>query len=305
MAARRSVASRSSSPWRNTASRWRSMAHRRTAMTPKPSCRFCVNSVMAASRARRSATPAIGANDWREPVRQSASRSRPSHAAATDSSFPLASAGWLNARLPGSAATGGWTRSSSVRRSTSLLSLQSHSSRSSLAASSASSSRNAAPDVYKQTLTRGYTFAAVLADETAFWRDESSANPDVEIFRALRPGLATIPGAILLNASSPYRKTGVLYNAFARHFGKDDARVLVWRGTTLEMNAALDPAVVAEAYEDDAVSAAAEFGAEFRGDINDFVSREVVDACTVRGRVEMLYATGLNYVAFCDPSGGS
>jgi hypothetical protein len=42
-----------------------------------------------------------------------------------------------------------------------------------------------------------------LADETAFWRDESSANPDVEIFRALRPGLATIPGAILLNASSP------------------------------------------------------------------------------------------------------
>jgi phage terminase large subunit-like protein len=35
--------------------------------------------------------------------------------------------------------------------------------------------------------TRGYSFAAVLADETAYWRDEASANPDVEIFRALRP----------------------------------------------------------------------------------------------------------------------
>ena len=141
-------------------------------------------------------------------------------------------------------------------------------------------------------VTRGYTFAAVLADETAFWRDETSANPDVEIFRALRPGLANIPGAMLLNASSPYRKAGVLHATFARHFGKDDARVLVWRGTTLEMNPGLDPEIVAAAYEDDPESAAAEYGAEFRGDIADFVSREVVDACTIRGRVELLPASG-------------
>ena len=43
--------------------------------------------------------------------------------------------------------------------------------------------------------TRGYSYAAVLCDEVAFWRsDETSLNPDVEILRALRPGLATIPG---------------------------------------------------------------------------------------------------------------
>ena len=54
--------------------------------------------------------------------------------------------------------------------------------------------------------TRGYSFAAILADEVAFWRsDESSANPDVEILRAWRPGLASIPGAMLLLASSPNR----------------------------------------------------------------------------------------------------
>ena len=52
--------------------------------------------------------------------------------------------------------------------------------------------------------TRGYSYAAVLADEVAFWRsDETSLNPDVEILRALRPGLASIPGAMLLMASSP------------------------------------------------------------------------------------------------------
>jgi hypothetical protein len=71
--------------------------------------------------------------------------------------------------------------------------------------------------------TRGYSFAAVLCDEIAFWRqDETSANPDVEILRALRPGMASIPGSVLLMASSPYAKRGELYGAYRRHFGKDD-----------------------------------------------------------------------------------
>jgi Trypsin-like peptidase domain len=61
--------------------------------------------------------------------------------------------------------------------------------------------------------TRGYSFAACLADEVAFWRsDESSANPDVEIMRALRPGMASIPGSILLLASSPYAKKVTAYD---------------------------------------------------------------------------------------------
>jgi hypothetical protein len=87
-------------------------------------------------------------------------------------------------------------------------------------------------------VTRGYTFAAVLADETAFWRDENSANPDIEIFRALRPGMASIPGAILMNASSPYRRAGVLWTTFQRYYGRDDARVLVWKASTLERRCA-------------------------------------------------------------------
>jgi hypothetical protein len=90
--------------------------------------------------------------------------------------------------------------------------------------------------------SRGYSFATVLCDEVAFWRlDESSANPDVEILRALRPGMASIPGSILLMASSPYAKRGELYNAFRRHFGKDNARVLVWKADTATMNAMLVP----------------------------------------------------------------
>ena len=58
--------------------------------------------------------------------------------------------------------------------------------------------------------SRGYTIAAALCDEIAFWMTDDSANPDYEILDALRPGMATIPGAMLLCASSPYARRGAL-----------------------------------------------------------------------------------------------
>lgn len=152
--------------------------------------------------------------------------------------------------------------------------------------------------------TRGYTYAAILADESAFWRsDDASANPDHEIMRALRPGLATIPGAMLLNASSPYRKRGVLWDVFKRHYGKDDAPVLVWKAATRDMNPSLPQRIVAEAYEADPEAASAEYGAEFRSDLSDFITREAVDACVIPGRLELPKSS--RHVAFVDPSGGS
>ena len=153
---------------------------------------------------------------------------------------------------------------------------------------------------------RGYTLAAILVDEVAFLRsDDTSANPDEEILAAVRPGLSSIPGSMLLIASSPYAKRGALYAAFRQHWAKDDARVLVWRGTSREMNPTLDPVVVKQAYEDDPARAAAEYGAEFRDDVAAFVAREVVDACTVPGRYELPPISTVRYVAFVDPSGGS
>jgi hypothetical protein len=154
-------------------------------------------------------------------------------------------------------------------------------------------------------VTRGYTYAAVLCDEVAFWRSDESANPDEEILAALRPGLSNIPGAMLLLASSPYAKRGALWKAFKTHFARDDSRVLVWRGTTAEMNPIIDPAIIAEAYEDDPASAAAEYGAEFRNDVGAFVPRAVVEACVVPGRYELPYASGNHYRAFLDAAGGS
>jgi hypothetical protein len=62
--------------------------------------------------------------------------------------------------------------------------------------------------------TRGYTIVAGLLDELAFWPvDESSSSPDVEVLNAIRPGMSTIPGAMLLCASSPYARRGALWDA--------------------------------------------------------------------------------------------
>lgn len=151
--------------------------------------------------------------------------------------------------------------------------------------------------------TRGLTFAAVLGDELAFWPSDDAADPDYAVLDAIRPGLATIPGAMLLCASSPYAKRGALWDAFKRYFGKD-GDVLVWRADTRTMNPTVPQGVIDRAIERDPASAAAEFGAEFRNDIAAFITREVVEAAVSPGVFERSRIAGVSYSAFVDPSGG-
>lgn len=151
---------------------------------------------------------------------------------------------------------------------------------------------------------RGRTVVAVLADELAFWHSDDSANPDVEVIAALRPSMATIPSSMMLLASSPYARRGVLYNQHKKYHGKDDPRVLSWQAATDVMNPSIDPEFIKAAYEEDPVSASAEYGAQFRSDIEAFVSREAVEACTSED-AERPYVPGVRYQAFVDPAGGS
>lgn len=152
---------------------------------------------------------------------------------------------------------------------------------------------------------RGYTIVAALCDELAFWPSDDSASPDYSILDALRPAMATIPGAMLLCSSTPYARRGALWDAYKRHYGKDDAPVLVWKAATRTMNPRVPQSVIDAAVERDAPAAAAEYGAEFRSDLEAYVSQEVIEACTIAGRHELPPAAGIHYHAFVDPSGGS
>jgi hypothetical protein len=150
---------------------------------------------------------------------------------------------------------------------------------------------------------RGYTICVALCDEIAFWRSEDSANPDVEVVEAIRPALATIPDAMLLCASSPYARRGILWQAHRRHYAKDGP-VLVWQAPTAVMNPTVPERVVEEALDRDASVAGSEWLAQFRADIESYITREVVEACVEPGCLERPPVAGLRYAGFVDPSGG-
>jgi hypothetical protein len=152
---------------------------------------------------------------------------------------------------------------------------------------------------------RGPTYIAVIADEAAFWYDETSANADVEILNAVRPGLATTGGPLII-ASSPYARRGALWDVFKRHFGADgDKLILVAQGASRDFNPSLPQSVVDRAMDRDAAHASAEYLAQFRTDIESFVNREAVDACVAFGVREREPVPRVSYSAFVDPSGGS
>ena len=152
---------------------------------------------------------------------------------------------------------------------------------------------------------RGRTVVAALADELAFWMGDDSANPDKEIIGALRPAMATVPGALMLKASSPYSRRGVLWDDHRKHFGNDDSATLVWQADTRTMNPSVPEAFIAAAVEDDPSAASAEYFAQFRSDVESYISREAVEACTSVGVFERGHISGQRYHAFVDPSGGS
>ena len=152
---------------------------------------------------------------------------------------------------------------------------------------------------------RGYTIVAAILDEIAFWRSEDAANPDAEIVTAIRPAMATVPGALLLGISSPYARRGVLWEMYQAYFGKEDEEILVCQADTRSMNPSVGEAFIARAYEEDEAAASAEYGAQFRSDIEGFLTREAVEAVVIPGRYELPPSFEFAYSAFVDPSGGS
>ena len=152
---------------------------------------------------------------------------------------------------------------------------------------------------------RGRTLLGAVFDESAFWRDQdTSANPDFEIYSATLPALATT-GGMLVGISSPYRRAGLLFRKHEAAFGKNDPNVLVIQAPTLRLNPTLDVSVIDRARQMDPEAARSEWDAQFRDDLSDFVSRTAVMQCVEIGVRERPYDYPHRYVGFVDPSGGS
>ena len=151
---------------------------------------------------------------------------------------------------------------------------------------------------------RGRSIACAIFDECAFWRSETTSNPDVEVYAAVIPSLATIDGSMLIGISTPYRRAGLLWQKHRDHFGQDDDDVLVVQGPSRLFNPTLDQRIVDEALARDPAVARAEWLAEWRDDIATFINRELIESAVDLGVTVRPLVAGISYRAFCDPSGG-
>lgn len=150
---------------------------------------------------------------------------------------------------------------------------------------------------------RGYTVVGAILEETAFWRVEG-ANPDREIYTALKPAMTTIPNSMLIGISTPYSRQGLLFEAYRDHYGRVESEVLVWKAPSLVMNPTLSESFISKEIAKDPSSAKAEWEAEFREDLEAFISLEAIERIIVPGRTELPPVEGFQYFAFVDPSGG-
>jgi hypothetical protein len=147
--------------------------------------------------------------------------------------------------------------------------------------------------------TRGRTLVACVFDECSFWRDDNSASPDREVYSAILPSLAT-------TISSAYRRAGLMYSKHRDYFGVSNDDVLVLCGTSLQFNPTLDATIIEAQRAADPFAARSEWDSEFRPDISEFLSDQLIEAAIDHGRpLELPPRKNFNYTAFTDASGGT
>jgi hypothetical protein len=112
------------------------------------------------------------------------------------------------------------------------------------------------------------------------------------------------PGSLKIIISSVHRRSGLLHDRYARHFGNDDDDILVVLGTARQFNPTLDAAEIERQLVLDPERAGAEYLSQWRDDLTSFIDRQLVEAAIDWDVVVRPPQRGTTYVAFADPSGG-
>jgi hypothetical protein len=151
---------------------------------------------------------------------------------------------------------------------------------------------------------RGRSVLIAVLDECAFFRDETSSTPDIELVAALKPGTLTLADrAMLIGISTPHKKSGILWSKYHDCFGKDDPDTLVVKATSMQLNPTLPVETIEAEIAANPDLNRAEYLCEWREDISSFVAHDIVDAAIMKGR-HVLSPFGEDYSAFIDVSGG-
>ena len=150
---------------------------------------------------------------------------------------------------------------------------------------------------------RGWSNPVALMDELGFWRLEGSTDSDVEIQASIRRGMINFDRTRLIKISTPYMKSGLLYDDFKNHFGQDSPDLLVWRASSTFMNPTLKPSRLEREKRLDPVRFSREYEAEFAEDLESFLPAAWIEQAIVRDRHELAPREGIEYSAGCDATG--
>jgi hypothetical protein len=158
---------------------------------------------------------------------------------------------------------------------------------------------------FPSTLTslRGWSIPVGVMDELAFFRLEGQAHSDAEIQASIRRGQISFPDPKLVKISTPYMKSGILFEDFQRNWGTDSKDLLIWKASSDLMNPTL-AGKLEKLRQLDPQRFAREYLAEFSDDLTSFLPWEQIDAAIVRGRHELPRVPDATYTAAVDPSGG-
>jgi len=150
--------------------------------------------------------------------------------------------------------------------------------------------------------SRGRSVAMLIMDEVAFLQDENSANPANEILTAVLPSL--LEGGKVIGLSSPFGKFGLLYELYKQHFGKSGSDVLIWQADAKTMRPNYSKERLDRMKKRDPVAFKSEYLAQFRDDLETYLSELDIEAVTAKGRLMIPPVSGNRYFCFVDPSGG-
>jgi len=150
---------------------------------------------------------------------------------------------------------------------------------------------------------RGRSYGLAIGDEASFWQSEDGSNPASEVLAAIRPGLATLNGQLVVT-TTPFSQSGPVFEAFQKYWGVDDPRILVWKAASRTMNPLLPESLVRDALERDPEAARSEWLAEFRDDVSALVTHAALRAVVRIGQPILPPVPGRTYKVFNDAATG-
>lgn len=156
----------------------------------------------------------------------------------------------------------------------------------------------------KPASIRGLRACIAVIDELAFFVATDGRPVDQEMLRAARGRVATTGGKLIV-LSSPYARSGALFDLHRRHYGRDESPVLVWQASAPAMNPTLPADYLARMAQDDPEAYRSEVLGEFRQGVSTFLDADAIAASVENGIRERPCVPGVSYVSFDDPASGS